>query len=412
MTKPKFIVAALILCLALNTSGQMRHFSIYVENKSGFDFICEGMPKKGEGVFTKYTPTLKKQQRFAFIIESNKNILPKGVEGTIRFRLNDPKYDGYVEVYFNNPIIGSPEFKLNVISFPFGAEEFPIGQINDVVALPEKAVAIRIYVDTTKRVNRPTPLPVKGSSNKPDPKNPTTSSGNVDEPIPDVINFAWEVKQRKRKTDDDDNDNGKAYEEITYLFTADGKYAAIKAENKSFSLMIYSPKGHTWIMDDDKKTITVMSMPKIIGEGAAMGKAIAEDIKKSPLQKDEDETYTITKTGKTKKILGYTAEEYVLRMDKTNATKNTGQGASFWYTTVPFDPVKIYTMGAGRPADLTNPALKNNIVAIPVLNKNYLLTEIEAGNIKGMETISIAQKFTTIRTAGYTIKMMKGFLKD
>jgi hypothetical protein len=87
-----------------------------------------------------------------------------------------------------------------------------------------------------------------------------------------------------RKDEDDDDNKGKAYKEVTYLFTSNGDYAAVKPEDADFSLMIYSKKGYTWIIDDNKKTITVMSMPKTVGEGAAMGKGIAEDIKKAPLE--------------------------------------------------------------------------------------------------------------------------------
>ena len=49
---------------------------------------------------------------------------------------------------------------------------------------------------------------------------------------------------------------------------------------------------------------------------------------------------------------------------------------SWWYAKVDFDPIKIYTMGAGNAAMAAkvknNEALKNNPAAIPVLNKNYL----------------------------------------
>ncbi|MEO8404639.1 MAG: hypothetical protein ABI480_08595, partial [Chitinophagaceae bacterium] len=198
--------------------------------------------------------------------------------------------------------------------------------------------------------------------------NTNTPPPELDEPIPAIINFDWQVVQRTAKDPDDDDNNGKAYQEVTYYFTSNGDYTAIKPEDKSFSLMIYSKKGHTWIFDDKDKTITVMSMPKIVGEGAQAGKDVATSIKKAPLAKDKgDEKFTITKTGKTKTILTYTAEEYELKntsASTTSGTSKTGTG-SFWYITAPFDPVKIYTMGAGRPADISkmqnDPKFKNNI---------------------------------------------------
>ena len=238
---------------------------------------------------------------------------------------------------------------------------------------------------------------------------------NYDEPIPAIINFDWQVTQRMHKDDEDDN-NGKAYQIVTYFFTSNGDYAAVKPDDASFDLMIYSKHGQTWLIDDKKKTITVMNMPKTVGEGGALGKAVAENIKNGPIQKDtvSNDEFAVIKTGKTKNILGYTADEYQMR-PKVIATKNAIPAVSFWYAKVPFDPVKIYTMGAGRPADLSkinnNPKLKNSVFAIPVLNTNYLSAETEAGGMKAVETTEIKKVNNTIYTAGYKIKR-KNSLKD
>ena len=235
--------------------------------------------------------------------------------------------------------------------------------------------------------------------------------------LPPDINFDWQVIQHTKK-DDVDKNNGKPYEEVTYFFTSNGDYAAVKPEDKSFSVMIYSKKGQTWIFDDKKKTITVMNMPKTVGEGGAMGKKMAEKIKKAPLTKDKhNDEFTVKKTGKTKSLLGFTADEYEIKNNKMNASANAAKTGtiSLWYANVPFDPVKIYTMGVGRPADLSkmknDPRMKNNIAAIPVLNKNYLWVETESGGIKGMETIEIKKVSNTIYTGGYKIKVMNS-LKD
>ncbi|MEO6357868.1 MAG: hypothetical protein ABIU77_21675, partial [Ferruginibacter sp.] len=74
---------------------------------------------------------------------------------------------------------------------------------------------------------------------------------------------------------------------------------------------------------------------------------------------------------------------------------------------------KIYTMGVGRPADLSklqnDPRMKNNITAIPVLNKNYLWVEMDAGGKTGLETTSIKKVNNTVHTAGYKIKVITSF---
>lgn len=47
-------------------------------------------------------------------------------------------------------------------------------------------------------------------------------------------------------------------------------------------------------------------------------------------------------------------------------------------------------------------------MAIALLNKNYLIAEIEAAGKKGLETKSITKETFVFSTAGYTIKEMKG----
>jgi hypothetical protein len=97
-------------------------------------------------------------------------------------------------------------------------------------------------------------------------------------------------------------------------------------------------------------------------------------------------------------------------MTNTQASSGKTDKASFWYAKVPFDPVKIYTMGAGRPADLdklrNDPKMKNNIASIPVLNPNYLWVETDFGGKKGLRTLSISKNITTIHTNGYTVKSL------
>ncbi|MBX9785507.1 MAG: hypothetical protein K2X48_19670, partial [Chitinophagaceae bacterium] len=318
-------------------------------------------------------------------------------------KMSQPK-SGRGNIYFSNPAVGDLTCTVNA-DWPYKVEFF---------AGPKRNLSpnawILITVDTAT-YGKSGPSGMKGEINN-------NSKPGVDEPIPTIINFDWQVTQRMRKDEDDDDNNGKAYNEVTYYYTSNGDYAAVKPEDKSFSLMVYSKKGHTWMFDDKKKIITVMNMPKTVGEGGMMGKAIAEKINKAPIAKDkDDESFTITKTGKTKNILGYTADEYVLKSDKvisSDMSSKTGT-ASFWYAKVPFDPVKIYTMGVGRPPDLSkiqnDPKMKNNLFAIPILNKNYLWIETEAGNIKGLETTEIKKVNNTINTAGYKIKVMNS-LKD
>lgn len=220
--------------------------------------------------------------------------------------------------------------------------------------------------------------------------------------LPSSITFERTVVQQTN------GEEGKAT--TTYYFTINGDYAMAKHDEvgeDEKAMVLYTKDGKMCMINEKEKTIMIMNMPKMMGDA---GNAIKEGMKKKPLpKKDEEDKMTVTKTGKTKTICGYTAYEYEITNEKGKS--------SWWYAAVDFDPIKIYTMGAGNSsmADKIkdNPAMKNNPMAIPVMNKNYLWAEIEvAGNLpagqagKGMETKSITKTTFTFSTAGYSIQEM------
>ena len=399
-----FICKIALLFIAISNSlhsNAQKNFVIDVFNKTFFNLFAQGYPDKGQGIFISYNSIVEKNKNRLYICKQD--AVFKGVEGHLKFKADNNEVPGMINIYFDNPAVGNLTCTINA-DWPYKVEFISGPQRN----LSPNA-AIVITVDTVNHGSGPKGDIKVSSDSKPVP--------NMDEPIPAIINFDWQVIQRTKK-DKNDVKDGKAYNEVTYFFTSNGDYAAVKPEDKSFSVMIYSKKGHTWMFDDKKKIITVMNMPKTVGEGGMLGKGIAEEIKKAPLTKDKhDEEFTIKKTGKTKSLFGYTADEYEMKSNKviTSKISSITGTVSFWYTKVPFDPVKIYTMGVGRPADLNkiqnDPKMKNNIFAIPVLNKNYLWVETESGGIKGMETIEIKKVSNTIVTGGYKIKVINS-LKD
>jgi hypothetical protein len=396
------ILTSLFTIQVNETNAQLvsrRNFEMILDNNTFFTLHCD--PKIKQGIFSKFKSDVSKGASFTYFCGHEKTLFPEGVEGHLIFTADDNNtIGGFVDIYFNNPASG--DLTVTVDAQP--------PYIATYIEKPDRSrtpnTIINITVDTT------------GSSYKPPVRVHTDGSNNpvamnMDDPIPSVINFDWEVIQRLPKDENDEN-NGKAYKQITYLFTSNGDYAAVKPDGESLSLMVYSKKGHTWMFDDTKKVITVMNMPKTVGEGGLLGKELAEKIKKAPLAKDKDnETFTITKSGKTKTVFGFTAVEYLMISSKINSSSKNAEALSSWYAIVPFDPVKIYTMGVGRPADLSklqnDPRMKNNITAIPVLNKNYLWVEMDSGGKTGLETTSIKKVNNTVHTAGYKIKVITSF---
>jgi hypothetical protein len=220
-------------------------------------------------------------------------------------------------------------------------------------------------------------------------------------PLPPSITFERTVVQQTNGED------GKAT--TTYYFTINDDYAMAKHEatgEDEKAMVLYTKDGKMCMIDENKKTIMIMNMPKMMADA---GSAVKESMKKHQLpKKDDEEKMTVTKTGKTKTICGYTAYEY-------NIT-NEGGNSSWWYAQVDFDPVKIYTMGianAGIADNVkNNPAIKDNPMAIQVINKNYLWAEVEVAGKKGMETKSISKTSFVFSTAGYAIKEMKNMHKQ
>jgi len=216
---------------------------------------------------------------------------------------------------------------------------------------------------------------------------------NTTPALPTSITFEHKVMQLSNDED------GKAT--TTFWFTTDGNYALAKHKDPDGdeSTVLYTKDGQMCMIDEDAKTITVMNIPKAAGD---ISKAISKDTKN--LEKDKEPDLVVKSTGKTKTICGFTAYEYV--------GKNEGGSVSWWYAKVDFDPVLVYTMGAGKLGDMSaiknKSSLNGNPFAIVVQNKNYLMAEVESGGKKGLETTGISKTTYSFSTAGYTVKKMGG----
>jgi hypothetical protein len=155
------------------------------------------------------------------------------------------------------------------------------------------------------------------------------------------------------------------------------------------------------------------------------GEGIAEFEKNLPKKSNADvenkktnELDNFVKTGKTKQVFGYTAEEYSKQFTEEENGKTRSGTMSVWYAKVDFDPQMMFSMGLGSLAgEEPNSKMKgshsNNMIGLGLTQKNYLLIEIdfaEQGGKSGtgMRVVSIEKTDFGKSTEGYYIKNYSG----
>jgi hypothetical protein len=139
----------------------------------------------------------------------------------------------------------------------------------------------------------------------------------------------------------------------------------------------------------------------------------AEGEKKKP-----DEMDNFVKTGRTKQVFGYIAEEYSKEIKKEENGKMHEGTMSVWYAKVDFDPEMMFSLGLGSIAGVgaqsrMNQSHSNNMIGLGLTQKDYLLTEIdysEKGGKSGtaMKVVSIEKINFNKGTEGYFIKNYAG----
>jgi hypothetical protein len=216
--------------------------------------------------------------------------------------------------------------------------------------------------------------------------------------VPASYNFDYAVAQQVNSSDK----NSAGAKTITYYYSQSGDYTALKADNKNNNLIIFTKDGTTVIVDDQKKTITLFNMQNMMGD---MSKIAAQNNKNipsatPPAVSHDNSNFKFAKTGSTKQISGYTAEEY-------SYTDSKGEKGSVWYAKVDFNTSLFFMMGAGKMP--SGSAMNNYGTAVPsypqLNDPNLLVVEAEnsAHPGEGMTTQSISKKSFVIATNGYRI---------
>jgi hypothetical protein len=174
--------------------------------------------------------------------------------------------------------------------------------------------------------------------------------------------------------------------------------------------------------DKHRKVLKVMdmhSMMKGTGEAmAALAKSMPKKENTEAEKKKPNDLDNFVRTGKTKQVFGYTAEEYSKHFTKEEDGKVHSGTMSVWYAKVDFDPAMMFTLGmgslaAGRSQSKTQQSHPNNMLGMGITQKNYLLIEMDFAETggksgTGMKVISIDKIDLDKSTEGYFVKNYAG----
>ena len=235
----------------------------------------------------------------------------------------------------------------------------------------------------------------------------------------------YEVNREEQKTP----------ETMSYYFTKNGDYMSMESsemeKEKDMNFMISTKDGLMVTFgeepvpkkqDQSRKVLKVMDMHSMMKGGAESIAALAKSMPKKDQpdaeKKKPNEMDNFVKTGRTKQVFGYTAEEYSKEIKKEENGKMHEGTMSVWYAKVDFDPEMMFSLGMGNLAggmaqSKTNQSHPNNMLGLGLTQKDYLLIEMEFAEKggksgTGMKVVSIEKTSFSKSTEGYYIKNYAG----
>ena len=247
--------------------------------------------------------------------------------------------------------------------------------------------------------------------------------------VPAAYNFDYKVVYEV------DREEKKTPETMSYYFTKNGDYMSMESQEmekeKDMNFMVSTKDGLMITFGEEpvpknpnqhRKVLKVMDMHSMMkGSGEAMA-ALAKSMpkKENPEaeKKKPNELDNFVKTGRTKQVFGYTAEEYSKEIKKEENGKMHEGTMSVWYAKVDFDPAMMFSLGMGGLAgggaqSKMNQTHPNNMLGLGLTQKNYLMVEMdfsEKGGKSGtgMKVVSIEKTNFNKSTEGYFIKNYAG----
>jgi hypothetical protein len=232
-----------------------------------------------------------------------------------------------------------------------------------------------------------------------------------------------------------DREENKTPEMMSYYFTKNGDYMSMETpseeKNKDMNFMVSTKDGLMITFGEEpvpkspgqrRKVLKVMDMHSIMkGSGEAIA-ALAKNMPKKENgdteKKKPNPLENFVKTGKTRQVFGYTAEEYSREITNEENGKVHSGTMSVWYAKVDFDPEMMFSFGMGNLAgggvrSGMNKSHSTNMLGLGLTQKNYLMVEIDfaekGGPYKtGMKVVSIEKINFDKSTDGYLVRNYAG----
>ena len=247
--------------------------------------------------------------------------------------------------------------------------------------------------------------------------------------VPENFRFNYQVVYEVN----DENKN--TTRTMTYFFTNSGEFMGMqtpKEEKGNSEFLIHTKDGKMLMFNEEhgsgnqktpQKTLTIMDMRKMRKGMGEVAKSMPKNEKK-PEPEKKGTLDNFKKTGKTKQIAGYAAEEYEKFFSEEDKNGKLRSGTmSIWYAKVDFDPSMMFSLGMGSlsgsgSASRTPSSQKNNMFGLGLTEKNYLLMEIDFSEKSGksgtgMKVQSVTKTSFIQGTSGYQVRNMAGMgLKD
>ena len=221
--------------------------------------------------------------------------------------------------------------------------------------------------------------------------------------LPDSYHFDYEVTQvlvhKKNMADTS---------VMHFLYSKSGDYAAARIssrDNKKGNLLIViTNNGTSIIFDEQSKSITIISIRKLISDLSGLTKWIRMDSLMANLRKKTDgKEFQSVKTGNIKQIGNYTTEEY-------SVSDSKGRKATVWCAKVDFNTQTDYILAAvgGNFLQMMSSRMTTHPLFQALTQPKTLVTDMETrdsadGHSMNLHTVSISSSASTVTTSGWTV---------